>query len=181
MRFPMRFALAVSAVLMACEHGAPFRPGEYGPNGPLNPGDPTRLTYNPGQDLIPAWLPDGSGIVYTGERLDRADRDRCLAFLPAAGGVISHYVCRTTAPDDSVNVFEDAALARDSIAYVRASTERFLQGIAPDAQDLVVATVVAPNSARVLQRLPTLRLNARADALDLLEVIFVRNRGGQQR
>jgi len=154
MRFPMRFALAVSAVLVACEHGAPFRPGEYGPDGPLNPGDPTRLTYNPGQDLIPAWFPDGSGIVYTGERLDRADRDRCLAFLPAAGGVISHYVCRTTAPDDSVNVFEDAALARDSIAYVRASTERFLQGIAPDAQDLVVATVVAPNSARVLQRLP---------------------------
>ena len=154
MQAPLRFAIAVTVVLVACEHAAPFSLGEYGPHGPLVGGNPTRLTYNPGQDLIPAWLRDGSAIVYTGERLDRVDRDRCLAFLPAAGGVISRYVCRTSAPDDSVNVFEDQAVAGDSMVYVRASTELFLPGIGPDAQELVVAPVANPNAARVLQRIP---------------------------
>lgn len=150
---PLRFALAVTIVLVACEHGAPFRPGDYGPNGPLTPGNPTRLTYNLGQDLIPAWR-SGDSIVYTSEREDREDHDRCLAFIPGAGGAISRYACRTNAADDSINVFEDAAVAEDSIAYVRVSTERFLQGIGPDRQELVVAAGATPNTARTLQQIP---------------------------
>jgi len=155
MRAPLRFAIAVTVVLVACEHAAPFRPGEYGPHGPLVGGNPTRLTYNPGQDLIPAWLPDGSGIVYTAERLDRNDRDRCLAFMPGTGGAISGYACRTTASDDSLNVFEDAAISgRDTVVYVRASMDRSLPGVGPDAQQLVVAPVADPGDARVLQVIP---------------------------
>src|SRR5688572_12531680 len=83
-------ALAALAALTAaaCEHGEPFLLEPYGPVGPQNPGLLTRLTFNPGQDLAPAWLPDGSAIAYTGERGDRPDRDRCLAFMPGAGGPI---------------------------------------------------------------------------------------------
>ncbi len=155
MRAPLRFAFVVTVVLVACEHGEPFRPGEYGPDGPLNPGDPTRLTYNPGQDLIPAWLPDGSGIVYTAERFDRLDHDRCLAFMPGGGGTISRYGCRTTSADDSVNVFDEAALSGDGrIAYVRSSNTLSLSRLGPDAQQLVVAPVADPNDARVLQVMP---------------------------
>jgi hypothetical protein len=153
-RIRIRTVLAVSVVLGACEHSAPFRPEAYGPTGPLGAGSPLRLTFNPGQDLVPAWLPDGSAIVYTGERRDRADRDRCLAFMPAGGGAIARHACRTTASDDSVNVFEDAAFSGDRVVYVHASMERFVPGIGPDAQQLVVAPAADPNDARVLQIIP---------------------------
>ena len=142
------------AALSACEHTAPFRPDEEGGAGPLIPGPIAQLTYSPGQDVIPAWLPDGSGFVFTAERRDRADHDHCLAFMPDGGGTISRYVCNTSAADDTVNVFDEAAMLGDSIAYVRASTERFLQGVGPDRQALVVAPIGDPNAARVLQQIP---------------------------
>ena len=151
----IRFAIAMAGALAACEHTAPFRPGAYGPSGILTPGNPARLTYNPGQDLMPAWSSTSAEIVYTAQRLDRADGDYCLAFLPAAGGAISRYVCRTSAADDSLNVFDETALSADSqIAYVRASNTRAVFRLGPDAEQLVVAPVADPNDVRVLQRLP---------------------------
>ena len=140
-------------VLLACEHTAPFHPGDYNPIGPHIPGDPTRLTYNPGQDLQPKWLPDDN-ILYVGERWDRVDHDRCLSFMPGGGGAISEYVCRTTAADDSINVFEEATVRGDSIVYVRTRTQIFLQPIAPQGYELVAARRGDPNEARVLLSLP---------------------------
>ncbi len=154
MRVPIRFVFAVITVLAACEHSAPFRPGAYGPAGPLFPGPIARLTFNPGQDLTPAWLSDGSGIVYTGERGDRADRDRCLAFLPASGGAISRYACRTSVSDDSINVFDEAASSEGRVAYIRSSTWRGVPRLGPDAQQLVVAPDAAPNDVQVVQVVP---------------------------
>ena len=147
----LTFALAA---LAACEHTAPFRPVEEGGAGPLIPGPIAQITYSPGQDLTPAWLPDGSAFVYTAERRDRADRDRCLAFMPGTAGAISRYVCGTVAADDSLNVFDEAAILGDSIAYVRASTERFLPGLGPDRQQLVIAPLADPNAARLVQQIP---------------------------
>jgi len=148
-------AVWLAAAVVACGHTAPFGPGVYTPNGPLGGGATLRLTYNPGTDLAPAWLPSGGGILYSAERLDRVDRDRCFAVLPPAGGAIERYVCRTSAADDSVDVFEGAALASDGqIAYVRARSHR-LPGrpISPDVQALVVATLADPNNVRVLRPL----------------------------
>ncbi|MEX2155583.1 MAG: hypothetical protein WD773_01950 [Gemmatimonadales bacterium] len=131
----------LAALLAACEHSTPFRPGNHGPDGPLNPGPLTRLTFNPGEDLIPVWLPDGSGIVYTAERRDRADHDRCLAFLPASGGAISHYLCPSTAADDSVHIFEDAASRIDGrVAFVRVASDLVVAGRAPDTQALMLGS-----------------------------------------
>ena len=147
-------ALCALAALTGCEHTAPFRADQGGAGGPLIPGSIAQLTYSPGQDVIPAWLPDGSGFVFTAERRDRADHDRCLAFMPDSGGAISRYACSTSAADDTLNVFDEAAMLGDSIAYVRASTERFLPGLGPDRQALVVAPIADPNAARVLQQIP---------------------------
>ena len=153
--FP-RSVIGLTAVLAACGHSEPFRPEEGGLGGPLNPGSIAQITFSPGQDLVPAWLPDGNVLVFTAERRDRADHDRCLAFMPAAGGTISRYACGTVAADDSINVYDEAAIlgGGDSVAYVRASTERFLQGLGPDRQELVIAPLADPTAVRVLQRVP---------------------------
>jgi hypothetical protein len=155
MALSVRRLVLLAVLLTACEHGAPFRPGMYGPDGPLSAGPVTRLTFNPGEDLGPVLLPGGGGIVYTAERGDRADHDRCLAFMPAAGGAISHYLCLTTAADDSLNVLEDVAPRSDGrIAYVRVSSDRLVLGRAPDAQALVLGSTDDPKDARVLRTLP---------------------------
>ena len=147
---PLAFVLAVSG----CGHTLPFSSGEDGSSGPLIPGQPAQITYSPGQDLIPAWLPDGRAFVFTAERRDRADHDRCLAFMPQGGGTISRYVCSTVAADDTLNVYDEAAFQGDSTVYVRASTERFLPGLGPDRQSLVIAPIANPLAARQLQTIP---------------------------
>src|SRR5574338_1719655 len=93
--------LAAVLVLTACKHEAPLTPGVYPPNTPAGSGALVRLTFNPGVDLGPTWLPDGSGILYAMERTDRSDFDRCLALLPATGGTIEREICdRNPAADD---------------------------------------------------------------------------------
>ena len=140
--------VAVCLLAIACEHAAPFRPQTYTPDGPLAPGSVTRLTYSPGQDLEPTWSPAGDTIVYTAERLDRPDHDRCLAFMPGRGGSVARYRCRTSAADDSLDVFEDAAAGTgDSLAYIRASSNIALPPLAPETIQLVAG-------ARVVWSLP---------------------------
>jgi len=140
-------------LLAACEHGASFGPGRYGPDGPFNPGPVARLTFNPGVDAAAAWLPADGGILYTAERVDRADDDRCFAMMPPAGGGIFRYVCRSTTADDSIDVFGESAVAADGrIAYVRSSAHCFPgRPLAPDHQALVVAPLEDPNRVRVLE------------------------------
>jgi hypothetical protein len=120
--------------------------------GPL-----VRLTYNTGVDLAPSWLPDGSGFFYTTERLDRPDRDRCLALLPAVGGTMAREICnRVPAADDSVDAFSAAAVAPDGrVAYVRASAPLDVgRPLAPRFYELVVATLAEPHQVTVLRDFP---------------------------
>lgn len=121
---------------------------------PLIAGSPTRLTFSPGADRTPAWLPDGSGILYSFERLDRPDRDRCLALLPGAGGTVRRTICaRAAGSDDSTDVFETPGPAADGrLLYVRASSRpgAFL----PQRHALVMGTLDDPAAARVLRTIP---------------------------
>src|SRR5256885_8825838 len=80
-------------LFLGCDHGTPFATGTYGSDQPFTAGSPRRLTYNLGQDRAPAWLPDESGIVYSFERTDRPDRDRCLGILPPEGGQRVSTIC----------------------------------------------------------------------------------------
>lgn len=153
----MRRAVLVVLLLAACDHGAPFVPGDYSPDGPFSSAPPIRLTLNPGTDLTPAWLADGSGILYSAERLDRRDRDHCLAELPAGGGAIRRWACRTTASDDSINVFENPAVSSDGrVVYVRSvGSLRLGRPLGPSGAELVLASVEAPETPlRVLQPIP---------------------------
>lgn len=140
-------------LLAACEHGAPFRPAPYGPDGPFAPGPVARLTFNAGIDAGAAWLPADAGILYTAERVDRPDDDRCFAIMPPGGGGIFRYVCRGTTANDSIDVFDEAAVASDGrIAYVRSRAHRFPgPPVGPDVQALVVAPLDDPNRVRVLE------------------------------
>ena len=127
--------------------------GSYAPGGPLGNAVPLRLTYNPGEDLGPVWLPDGSGFFYTMERLDRGDLDRCLVQMDAGGGTIGREICDATpAADDSVDAYSNAAISADGrLAYVRA-TASFAVGwpLTPRFQQLVTGTLSDPFTVREL-------------------------------
>lgn len=119
--------------------------------------------------------------MYSTERLDRADRDRCLAVQPPAGGVVTAYACRTTAANDSLDVFESAAISGDGrVAYVRVASHRFPVPLGPDAQALVVGTLDDPAGGSVVRLQPFALLDGDAAAhiawLDGTRVIYVAQR-----
>jgi hypothetical protein len=85
MRLPGLIVLATIA-LSGCSHEEPFQPQDTTTDRPFLPGTPIRLSYNPGADLRPAWLPDGSAFVYSWQQLRQADLDRCLGIMGRDGG-----------------------------------------------------------------------------------------------
>ena len=151
-----RSGLVVLATLLSCEHSAPFGAADSGSRLPRGSGIPVQLTYNPGQEHSPAWLPDGSGFLYSEQRLDRADRDRCLAELPPLGGSIRRRICRhTIGGEDSTDVFDSPAVAVDGrIAFVAASSAAQLLTVAPTDQALLIALLARPDSPQVLLPIP---------------------------
>ena len=157
-RCARRAPLALTLILVAsCGHDAALAPGTYAPGRPAGTGPAVRLTFNPGVDQGPAWLPGGTGILYTNERIDRDDLDRCLAVLPAVGGSIQREICDLVpAADDSVDAFTWSAVSGSGrLAYVRATASLALGSpTSPDAQQLVVALWSQPDGARVLTAIP---------------------------
>jgi hypothetical protein len=108
---------------------------------------------------MPAWLPDGA-IVYTAERIDRADHDRCLAVMPGSGAAVSGYICRTSASNDSLDAFIEVSptsLGGGQIAYVRQGSYRLpIPPVAPHVQAITVAPLNDPNAGRDVRSLPYL-------------------------
>lgn len=145
-------------VAVSCGHEPPPVAVVYTPSAAASSGALVRLTFNPGHDLSPSWLPDGSGFLYTNERTDRRDRDRCLALLPAAGGTIVREICnRTARAADSVNAFSSPAMSPDGrLVYVRSSApiSSISWPTVPYFQQLVIATWLDPAGARVLSSIP---------------------------
>jgi hypothetical protein len=156
-RPPHRLAIALIAVLAGCEHGAPFHPVDHAPSQPFNAPPVVRLTLSSGDDVMPAWLPD-SDIVFTAQRADRADHDRCMALMPGRGAAISRYVCRTAASNDSLDGFFETAptsLGGGQIAYVYEASNRIpFPPLTPGVRQIIVAPLVDPNAGRVVQTLP---------------------------
>lgn len=151
------FAAVLLLSVPACAHDWPAQPGHYTPGGPLGNGSVIRLTYNPGVDYEPAWWPDGSRFVYTAERADRFDLDRCLEVMPAEGGSVGREVCdRDPLADDSVNVYSGAAVSADGrVAYVRSGSSLAVGWpLTPGFQEIVVAPWTAPTAVRVLRSIP---------------------------
>jgi hypothetical protein len=152
----VRVAVPLLLAAFACDHPAPPEPVDYPPSGPFNTDSPRQLTFSPGPDLSPAWLPDGSGIIYQFEHLDQIDGDRCLGILPAAGGTLRQEICNNTvAGDDSTDAYGDAAVSRaGQIFFSRASDAWRLHNLAPAVEDIAVAPLAAPGMAQPVRTLP---------------------------
>lgn len=149
--------------LVGCDHSTPFSSASYVSTGPLRTGTPTQLTYNPGVDERVAWLPTGGGFLYTEERADLPQHERCLAEMPAAGGTVMGSVCASlAASQDSQITFESAAVsASGQLTFVRAGTvDVGFTGFGANA--LLLTTLGSTGTTRLLLRTPLLGPNARA-------------------
>jgi Tol biopolymer transport system component len=112
-------------------------------------------------DRTPSWLPDGSGIIYSMEREDRTDHDRCLAILPSEGGTVRTTYCQLHPEyDDSTDVMEAPAVSAGGRIF-------FLQVISwVGRQKLGAATLRVgradnPVAAAVLREVPYAAPNGR--------------------
>lgn len=114
-------AAGLAVAVAACGHGDAFRVVRYDSDVPVSPGNPARLTINPGVDDDPSWLGGGSGIVYAFANGARDDGDICLAILPPTGGRALRVLCdNSPAQWDSTNTFAAPAVSPDGqVAFVR--------------------------------------------------------------
>ncbi len=134
---------ALLLALSACAHEAPY--AWMGPDtvGPFPSGLPRRLTFNSGDDRGPAVT--GAALVFS--RLDpsRPGRERCLAFLSAAGGTLRRQACPPTIPADTfVDTWVEPALSPDGDRLAFVWQKGTPSGYYTWTRDLVVAPVGEP-------------------------------------
>ena len=135
---------------LGCSHGEPFAVEEHTPDGPFAAGEPARLTF--GDDVgEPAWLPDGSAIVYAGGALTGVPPDRCLLVVPAAGGTITSEVCNAAPLADIVDSWAWPAVSGDRLAFYYQNSVR---GIAPTVAGIYVAPLAAPAVTAPVRSIP---------------------------
>jgi hypothetical protein len=145
-------ALLAALILAACEH-TPTGSWALPERGPRDFANPQRVTFNPGRDTRPAWLPDGTGFFYTLERTGQ-DRDHCLGLMPFGGGGLREEICdRSVGGGDSTTTLESAAAAPDGrLAYMWTVSER--DDLAPVRREIRLATRQRPAFGTTLVSLP---------------------------
>jgi hypothetical protein len=117
-------AACTALLLAACSHSDPFTPRDSSLTEPLVAGLPIRLTYNPGANVMPAWLPDGTRIIYAfGNPESRQQNDQCLGLLGRGGGSQIQRICNDSPfAGDSTDTFSwPTVSAGGRLAYVRGS------------------------------------------------------------
>jgi hypothetical protein len=146
--------LIALATMAGCGHTEPFGSQDFGSDQPLVPTPPIQLTLNQGQDRWAAWLPDGSGILYSSQFAGTHDHDVCLALLPPSGGRQRQLTC-SVSPNGATRTeaLESAAPASDGrLAFVAASGE--IGRLIPDVQQLSLGTVADPAARSSLLSIP---------------------------
>jgi len=146
--------LLAATALAGCGHEQPFQPSDQTTDQPFSPGTPTRLTFNPGADLHPAWLPDGSAFVYAWQQYNQVDKDRCLSFIDGSGGTRFDTICNP-APFaiDSADLFDSPSPSLSGeILYARYSSR--LGAPAPEHGGVYFGTLADPLSATTVLNLP---------------------------
>jgi hypothetical protein len=154
-RFTWRGTAGVALItLAACSHEAPFAHRNTTFDSTIGGGADRQLTLNLGADIAPAWLSDGSGLIYTWEGVYGAVHDRCMAILPPAGGTRRELTCATSEPSlDSVDVFSEAAPGPGGqLLLVRQWS--LPADIAPLGGALQLGTVTDPAAATTLLTFP---------------------------
>jgi hypothetical protein len=86
-------ALAAAQMLAGCEGSRPYTIGD--PEAPPPPSGPfpRRITWSSESDWNPAFSFAGDRLLYSFAVPGRSDGDRCLAWLPAAGGRQERELC----------------------------------------------------------------------------------------
>ncbi|HET9292672.1 MAG TPA: hypothetical protein VFO06_00140, partial [Gemmatimonadales bacterium] len=145
---------ALAALVIACDHEKPFESPDTGTDVPFLPGAPTRLTYNPGKDLHPAWLADGSAMIYAWEELAVLPYDRCLGVMASTGGTRYQTICdRTAAGEDSTDLFDEPSASIDGqLAFLRGRSRP--GAVAPGHLELQVGVWQDLPTAREVRSLP---------------------------
>ena len=140
--------------LVGCGHSEPFGERSYDTDQPFNPSPPVQLTLNRGHDRRAAWLPDGSGIVYSTQRPGDRDRDVCLAELPSTGGRQRWLVCNLSPMGENLSdAIESAAPgAEGQLAFYGASSR--VGASLPERQGLELGSFTDPASAGMLLSIP---------------------------
>ena len=154
-RFRLLAPLGASLLLGACGHSDPFTTPKIDQQGPFNTVARSRITFNSDADYAPSWTADGRGIIYTYADPGRADHDRCLAILPAAGGTRIFTLCdNRPGHADSAETITSGALSTDGkLLYLVGSSLPI--GQLPVNVTLFLADTSAPFNRRALLTLPT--------------------------
>ena len=151
----LRGLLWCAAIVVAgCSHEQPFETPDTGTDRPFLPGTPVRLTYNPGADLRPAWLPDGGAFLYAWQQVGQPDLDRCLSELPATGGSRTRTICNPNpAAIDSADLFDTPSPSPDGrLLFIRASSRP--GAVSPNQAGVFLGTLADPLSATQVLHLP---------------------------
>jgi hypothetical protein len=152
---PSKLLLPLALLLLpGCGHTEPFASAPTGNPGPFDPTPPVRLTLNLGPDRGAAWLPDGSGIVYSAQQLGRSDHDVCLAIVPPGGGTQRQLTCDLSPlGGDSTDAIETPAPSADGeLAFVAVGSR--IDAIAPPGSAIALGTITNPATRTRLQLLP---------------------------
>jgi hypothetical protein len=145
----------VGVVLLAlgCGHTEPFTNPSQGSDQPFDPTPPARLTLNAGGDRGAAWLPDGSGILYSAAQSSRPDADVCLALLPPSGGSQRLLHCDVPGGPDLRDAIESAAPSTDGrLAFL--ATSSTINGEIPFSQAILLASSLDPSGAAQVRAFP---------------------------
>jgi hypothetical protein len=139
--------------LVACSHSEPFS-NPQGNDRPFDPGPPARLTLNPAHDGNPAWLADGSGIVYSAQQLQRADNDVCLAELPPGGGSHRRLDCDIPGERTTTDAVQAPAPAFDGrLAFVSVGNGG-IGGPTPVTRGIAVSPTLDAVNGQTVRSLP---------------------------
>lgn len=140
---------------MSCSHQDPFPSGHNPPLGPRTTDPPIQLTYA-GNDLTPAWFPDGSAIAYTWTSPYDSGGNRCLGVIPAAGGTRHSEKCWPVGLlHDSISSLNWVSVANDGrAAWVDQVSRR--RRIPPDRSALRIGILASRDTGSSVRTFPYL-------------------------
>ena len=116
----MRLRVVLCLLLgTGCAHQESFSHHEVPAGGPFAASVPLRLTYNIGADAFAAWSADGQTLYYAVQDSFSSDKDRCIATLPAAGGVQRRLQCPRIARNDTTEMLEQPTELDGQLVWAR--------------------------------------------------------------
>jgi len=145
--------LGVVLLALGCSHTDPFTNPSQSGDQPFDAIPPIRLTFNTGSDRDAAWLPDGSGILYSAAQSSRSDADVCLALLPPSGGSQRFLHCDVPGGPDLRDAIESPAPSGDGrLAFLAAIST--INGQIPFSQAISVSPSLDPSAGIQVRTFP---------------------------